>query len=162
MLCWIHTTSIFTQHTHTPVSARWPPEAPSNPNYSMIYTLHITKGSKTKRKKRKKEKNTQKKPSLFLSRTQAQHLFPWESFPITLEFNKAKHKCTPDSKNISQLFFRSRMEGKKPDIGYRQQNNLLYKGHVIIALGNRQWLLISQAKGSFAASLTPQKKPMAH
>lgn len=34
----------------------------------------------------------------------------------------------PDSKNIFQLFFRSRMEGKKADIACKQQNNLLYKG----------------------------------
>lgn len=72
------------------------PEVPSNPNYSIIYTQHITKASKRRKKK----------PFIFLSiRTQAQQLFPWEAFQIALEFNKPKHKCMPDSNKHLSAFF---------------------------------------------------------
>lgn len=98
---------------------------------------------------------------LFVQKNSSTTALP-SSFQATLEFNKAKHKRTPDSKNIFQLFFRSRMEGKKADNVYRQQSNLFYKGHVIRALGNWLWLLISQAKGNFAAALIPLEKPTAH
>lgn len=121
---WIHTTSIFTQctHIHTLLSARWPPEVPSNPNYSITCTQHITKASKIKK------------------------IFLFSFYPEELKHNSSSLGSLPKShwnltkKSISvcltltntfQLSFRSRMEGKKADTASRQHSNLLYKGHVI-------------------------------